>query len=229
MRIGEASGLHIDDLDLTNCVVLGAEVFASESETKLVCHTCKSRLCTSCGHRATEQWQEDLNSTLPDVPYVGITLTMPEFRPILKQNRRLLHGIPTMGAEAIQQWAKARYGVRLIILVVQQTYGGLLNFCPHLHVMVSAGGLQESTNRWIPHLKFDKDELMKAWRYALVAFLGEACKRRLAKGIAENELLSMLQFQYKRDWIIHIGRSGSKEYRLKHDGRYVGRLLLNIE
>ena len=58
-----------------------------------------------------------------------------QFRTILRQNRHLLHGIPAMGAEAIQQWAKARYGVRLIILVVQQTFGGLLDFVPHLHVM----------------------------------------------------------------------------------------------
>jgi len=111
---GTPDNIRENFLKVIDCgtLALGAEVFASESETKLVCHTCKSRLCTSCGHRATEEWQEDLNSTLPDIPYVGITLTMPaEFRPILKQNRRLLHRIPTMGAEAIQQWAKARYGV----------------------------------------------------------------------------------------------------------------------
>jgi len=81
------------------------------------------------------------------------------------------------GAEAIQQWAKARYGVRLIGLVVQQTFGGFLNFVPHLHVLVSAGGLMESRNRWIHHLKYDERELMCAWRYAVVAFLSEARKR----------------------------------------------------
>jgi hypothetical protein len=98
-------------------IALGAEVFASETQSKLVFHTCKSRFCTSCGQRATEAWQEDLRAILPDVPYIGITLTMPmEFRAILQRNRHLLHGVPAMGAEAIIQWAKARYGVRLIVL-----------------------------------------------------------------------------------------------------------------
>ncbi len=32
---------------------LGAEVFASETEEKLVYFTCKSRSCPSCGQRAT--------------------------------------------------------------------------------------------------------------------------------------------------------------------------------
>ena len=70
-------------------IALGAEVYASETESKLVFHTCKSRFCTSCGQRATEAWQADLEAILPDLPYVGITLTMPmEFRTILQ--RRLI-------------------------------------------------------------------------------------------------------------------------------------------
>ena len=162
---------------------------------------------------------------LPDVPYIGITLTMPmEFRSILQQNRRLLHSVPAMGAVAIQQWAKARYGVRLIVLVVQQTFGGLLNFVPHLHVLVSAGGLMETKNRWIHRLKYDQRELMCAWRYAVVAFLSEALKRKvLCSSLSSEELSTMLVTQYTRPWNVFISRNGSKTYRLKHDGRYIRR------
>jgi hypothetical protein len=70
-----------------------------------------------------------------------------KFRTILQQSRHILHDIPAMGADAIQQWTWARYGVRLIISVVQQTFGGRLNFVPHLHIMVSAGGLKVSQLR----------------------------------------------------------------------------------
>jgi hypothetical protein len=38
----------------------GAEIYASEIESKLVFHTCKSRFCTSCDQRATEEWQANL-------------------------------------------------------------------------------------------------------------------------------------------------------------------------
>src|SRR5438552_2856875 len=115
-------------------IALGAEVYASQTESKLVFHTCKSRFCTSCGQRATEAWQQEMEAILPDVPYLGITLTMPaEFRTILQQNRHLLHDVPAVGAEAIMQWAKARHGMRLLVVVVQQTFGGFLNFVPHLH------------------------------------------------------------------------------------------------
>jgi hypothetical protein len=206
-------------------IALGAEIYASGTESKLVFHTCKSRFCTSCGQRATEAWQDDLSTILPEIPYIGITLTMPmEFRTILQQNRRLLHGIPAMGAEAIIQWAKARYGVRLLVLVVQQTFGGFLNFVPHLHVMVSAGGLHESKSRWMHRIKWDRDELMRAWRYAVIAFLAEACKRNvLTSSLSNEKLLEMFKTQYKRWWNVFINRGGAKIYQLQHDGRYIRR------
>jgi hypothetical protein len=147
-----------------------------------------------------------------------------EFRGIFQQNKHLLHGVSAMGAEAIMQWAKARHDVRLIVIVVHQTFGGFLNFVPHLHVMVSAGGLHESTNRWIPSLKFDDDELMRAWRYALIAFMAEACKRGCLKSnLSKSELFDMFTTQHKRRWNLFVGRRGSKAYRLQHDGRYVRR------
>ena len=57
---------------------LGAEVFASESEERVVYHTCKSRACPSCGYQATRAWQRDQWRELPDVPYAHVCLTMPD-------------------------------------------------------------------------------------------------------------------------------------------------------
>jgi Transposase zinc-binding domain/Putative transposase len=167
---GIAAHIRENFLKIIKCgtIALGAEVYASGTEWRLVYHTCKSRFCTSCGQRATEAWQRDLEATLPDIPYLSITLTMPrEFWPILQQNRHLLHGVPAMGAEAIQQWLKAQYGVSVLLIVVQHTFGGFLNFYPHLHILVSEGGMQESRGRWIKRLQYGKrafTELMHAWR-----------------------------------------------------------------
>ena len=217
-------------LKLINCgtVALGAELYASGSERKVVYHTCKSRFCTSCGQRATETWQQDLEVILPDLPYLAITLTMPrEFWPILQQNRHLLHGMPAMGAEAIQQCIKARYGVRVLLIIVQHTFGGFLNFYPHLHVLVSDGGLRESEGRWISRLKFGKCEfleLMHAWRFAVIAYLAEALKGQvLVSERSAEELSTLLKTQYGRGWCIDISRRMSKAHFLRYVGRYIRR------
>ncbi len=53
---------------------LGAEVYASDKEELLLPHTCKSRACSSCGHRATALWQRDRWFDLFDIPYSMVTL-----------------------------------------------------------------------------------------------------------------------------------------------------------
>jgi len=66
---------------------------------------------------------------------LDITLTLPmEFGAILQQNRHILHVILTMERKPFNHWAKARYGVWWIVLVIQQTFGGFLNFIPHLNL-----------------------------------------------------------------------------------------------
>ena len=108
---------------------LGAEVFASDSEERVVYHTCKSRACPSCGYQATRAWQRDQWRNLPDVPYAHVCLTMPDVLwPLFQQNRHLLHDLPVLGAQVLQQWARQKYGIRLIIVVIPHTFGRHLNF-----------------------------------------------------------------------------------------------------
>ena len=204
---------------------LGAEVYASDTEEKMVYHTCKSRACPSCGWLATELWQRQMCSVLPDVLYVGMVFTMPDVLwSIFRQNRDLFHDLAVLGAGVIQQWAKARYGVRLIVIVVPHTFGRHLTFNSHLHILVSAGGLRESEGRWIRSLRFDRRALMHMWRYAVITYLREAFKAQaLHSDLSAGELGRILKTQYERWWNINIDRSMSKSQFLRYAGRYVRR------
>ena len=109
---------------------------------------------------------------------------------------------PCNRASAIQRWVENKYGVSVLLIVVPQTFGGLLNFNPHLHMLVSAGGFQESECRWIP-LRFDKRELMQMWRLALIAYLWVVLRVRAPRSAVGTEpLRRSLEEQYKREWII---------------------------
>jgi hypothetical protein len=204
---------------------LGAEVYASETEEKVFNHTCKSRACPSCGYRATLLWQRTQGAALPDIPYACVCFTMPSVLwPIFEENRHLLHDLPALGAAAIQQWVKAKYGVRVLVMVVPHTFGGRLNFNSHLHILVSAGGLQEAENRWIAPLCFDKSKLMAMWRYAVITYLREALKAGvLTSHLSAKELRKVLTTQYERRWSIDIDSFGSKWHFLRYAGRYVRR------
>ena len=157
--------------------VLGAEIYASATEEKVCYHTCKSRACPSCGHRATLLWQRELWASLPDIRYAGIVFTMPDVLwPIFQRNRHLLHDLPALGAAVIKQWVKIKFGVEVLITVIPHTFGAWLNFNSHLHILVSAGGMKTSEGTWIDRLYFDRKKLMHMWRFAVLTFLRQALK-----------------------------------------------------
>jgi hypothetical protein len=217
---------NFDKTTLCQTPALGAEVYASETEEKLVYHTCKSRACPSCGYRATLLWLREQWAALPDIPYAGLVFTMPAVLwPIFQQNRHLLHDLPALGAAVVEQWMRDKYGVRGLIMVVPHTFGGHLNFNCHLHILVSAAGLRESEGRWISPLRFDKNEIMELWRNAVISYLREALKARLLKSDWDAAYFSrVLTTEYERPrWIIHIHASMSKKHFLQYAARYARR------
>jgi hypothetical protein len=223
--IRESARGNFNKVAICGTAALGAEVFASATEERVVFHTCKSRACPSCGQRATILWQREQWASLPDMPYRGIVLTMPkEFWPIFRNNRRLLHDLPVLGANVIQQWVKARYGVRVLLMVAPHTFGRHLTFNSHLHILVSAGGVKESEGRWVEQLRFDKSALMHMWRFAVVTYLRAALQARSLKmDMNPVALKALLVTQYERWWNIDIDHFKSKAQFLRYAGRYVRR------
>jgi Putative transposase len=140
--------------------------------------------------------------------------------PLLHDDRRLLNDIAALGASVIRRWVQAYYGVLPLILVIPHTFGRRLNFHPHLHILVSAGGLNKRENRWVHFRYFDKYALMYWWRFAVSKYLAEVLGTK-----AENaeSLTRTLQWQGKRPWNIHIKRFSSKSHFLRYAGRYLRR------
>lgn len=205
---------------------LGGEVYASATEQKIFYHTCKSKCCPSCGNRGTKLWQREQWCTLPDIPFIGIVLTMPSvFWSVFQNHRYLQHDLPALGAAVLQQWAWTHHSVRLYGIVIQHTFGGRLNYHPHLHLMVSAGGLKPAEGRWEESLKFDRQQIMDLWRFAVTSYLWKAHRDGLLqRSFLPEEFNEAVLEQVRRPWNIHITRRMSKAHFLKYAGRYIRRL-----
>jgi Putative transposase/Transposase zinc-binding domain len=205
---------------------LGGEVYASATGERVFYNTCKSKCCPSCGNRSTLLWQREQWATLPDIPFLGIVLTMPDvFWPIFKAHGHLQHDLPALGAATLQQWAWNRHRVRLCAIVIQHTFGGRLNHHPHLHLMVSAGGLKLAEARWVKSLIFDHEQIMDLWRFAITSYLWKAHRDGLlCKSSVPEEFNDLIHTQLQRGWNIHITSRMSKGHFLRYAGRYIRRL-----
>jgi hypothetical protein len=206
-------------------MALGAEVYASEAGERVFCHTCKGKGCSSCGYRGTLNWQTEQEASLPDIPFVGFVFTMPQpFWAVFKAHRNLQHDLPALGAATIEQWAWTHYQVRLHIIVIQHTFGGELNHFPHLHIMVSAGGLKESEALWVESLEFDKKEIGALWQSAVTSYLWKAHRDELLRQSAlPKEFNEIILKSLLRPWYVWMSPKMSKKQFLGYAGRYIRR------
>jgi hypothetical protein len=204
---------------------LGGRVFASENEERVFFNTCKSPACPSCGHWATVQWQRERWCAIPEGPYLEITLTMPNtLWGIFARNPRLCRKLPEIAARVIRSYARVRHGVEVGVMPVLHTFNGELLFKPHVHSLVTAGGLQASRSRWQPRIFFHRDELIRSWQRLIIATFRRASETgQLEFEITRDELESLLQFEEIRGWIAHVRAFKGKEHFLQYCGRYVRR------
>lgn len=204
---------------------LGAEVYASDSQEFIHYHTCKSRACTSCGNRASIQWRRERWAALPTQSYHGITFTMPNVLwPLFRDNPALAKALPALAAGVIQAHAATRHSLRVGIMAILHTFNGRLEFNSHVHTMVTAGGLQDSSEVWVANILHDGDALMRSWRRAVIAILRAAAQAgELVTRIPSRQLEQLLRQQETRWWSVNIQSFEDKQHFLKYAGRYTRR------
>lgn len=204
---------------------LGAEVYASNSQERTFYHTCKSRPCSSCGYRATAQWQRERWAALPDALYKGITFTMPDVLwPFFRDNQLLAQALPALAAKVIQARVSAKYGLRVGVIAILHTFNGQLEFNSHVHTLVTGGGLYGSSDTWAPRVYYERDALMEAWRRAVIALLRAALRAgQLCTKLAVDHVEALLTQQENRWWSIKVQSFQSKEHFLRYAGRYTRR------
>ncbi|EHT97891.1 transposase zinc-binding domain-containing protein [Pantoea stewartii] len=58
------------------------------THSRFFCQSCKSKACSACGFKATEQWVSQQSHILPDCDWQHITFTMPRHAPLGPQAGR---------------------------------------------------------------------------------------------------------------------------------------------
>ena len=116
-------------------------------------NSCSNRHCPKCQSLARAQWLQDRQSELLDTQYFHVVFTVPEqIATIAYQNKRELYGILfrataqtllTIGADP------KHLGAKIGFFAVLHTWGSNLLHHPHLHCVVTGGGLATDGSQWI--------------------------------------------------------------------------------
>jgi putative transposase len=171
------------------------------------------------------QWQRRMWAALPDVPYKGITFTMPDVLwAVFRDNAALANALAPLAASIIQTMAIAKCGARVGAIAILHTFNGKMEFNSHVHSMVTAGGLSSQSGTWLPSVYYDRDLLMEGWKRAVINLLRTALNSgRLNTTMSVNQVELLLTEQEQRRWSVKIQSFASREHFLRYAGRYVRR------
>jgi hypothetical protein len=188
-------------------------------ERRVVAFSCKSQFCLSCAKVYGQQWVATVQGMLhPGVNYRHLTLTVPEgLRTLICQHAaELLDGLMQAAHTAMDEVvARAkRQPLRLGYIMVLQTAGRSAKYNPHLHIIMTDGGLRADGN-WqrLGYLPYDL--LHRAWQ----AHVLELIATRLAGDEQAQQLVVEMRRRYPKDFVAHL--QGNVLPRMQQLTRYL--------
>jgi hypothetical protein len=173
-------GLHYYKCDDANCNHVHRQY-----------HSCGNRHCPNCGGLKKEQWIENLTTQLFPTAYYHVVFTVPhEFNALMLGNRKLMFKLLFESASAtlLQFGSDPEYlGAVIGITSVLHTWGQQLSFHPHLHCIVSGGGI--NNNQWVAAKRNSNKFLFPVSALKLVykAIFLKKLRQLLLQGLLQTE------------------------------------------
>jgi hypothetical protein len=145
----------LDDLTACRTAALGGHVLECPGcgHQEVSYNSCGNRHCPKCQATAAARWLETQASDLLDTPYFHVVFTLPSaLGPVALCNPRAVYGLLMRAAAKTLLEVAAdppHLGAEVGVLAVLHTWGQNLTLHPHVHCVVTGGGLSPDESRWI--------------------------------------------------------------------------------
>ena len=207
---------------------LGCSVFSCPcGQSRSVPFTCKSRFCSRCGKVACDNWMKKVISwSLPNMKYRHIVFTIPEeLRLLMIFHRKdgidsLFHSSKT----ALIDFFSDKFNCTPGIISIVHTFGSDIKWNPHVHVIITSGGISADKQSWIWNDFIPYAALREAWKKALIDCLRAWGKTTYSNGSHLSTFNDLLDSLAKKQWYVNVGKVlDSLEFTIQYIGRYAKR------
>jgi hypothetical protein len=112
-------------------------------EQKEIYHNCRNRFCPTCSWGDTIKWASKIEGQMMKVPHRHVVFTLPHaLIPLIKSNgKELLNIFLRTSADTFKDWVEHKYNVKVGVIAVLHTFGETKEYHPHVHMIVSWGGI----------------------------------------------------------------------------------------
>jgi len=117
-----------------------------------VYHACRNRSCPACHGRQIRQWLALRQAQVLPCPYYHLVATVPaSMRALILSDQKALYGLfmKTVAQSVLKLLRDPRFlGATPSMLTVLHTWTSDLQYHPHVHALISAGGVTEDGQQW---------------------------------------------------------------------------------
>ncbi|HAM50251.1 MAG TPA: IS91 family transposase [Nitrospiraceae bacterium] len=211
--------------------------------TKLISYnSCRNRHCPKCQFLKKEQWIEARGKDLLPITYFHVVFTIPDdLNPLVLRNQEVLYALLFRSvSETLIELSEnpKRLGAEIGFISILHTWGQNLMEHPHIHNIVSGGGLSRDGRTWKPCKKdfFLPVKMMsRLFRGKFLSYLKQlraeeklvypGAASHLAQPAAFDALISNL---YKKKWVVYCKPPFEKTKDvLDYLGRYTHRIAIS--
>jgi Putative transposase/Transposase zinc-binding domain len=219
-----------------------ADVCDSCGHTQIAYNSCRNRRCPKCQSLAQARWVERRMERVLPTHSFHVVFTLPsELHGLVMANReKLFDALFASAAEALLELGRDPkwLGAELGITSVLHTWTRDLRFHPHVHCIVTGGGLSPDGTRWVatrPDFLFPVRVLGALLRGKFLARLerfrdrGELVLRGPAAALADSARFARLRDRlYRKRWVVYAKPPfGGPEQVFRYLGRYTHRVGLS--
>lgn len=215
------------------CPKCGHKVFHNNS--------CRDRSCPMCQVLSNEIWTDAQMDHVLDIDYYHIVFTCPsELYPLIYCNQKELYtAFFHVASETLMEMASDPRHLGGIpgFISILHTWSSDLSFHPHLHILITGGGLDKN-NHWHQKKKgffLPGKAMAKLFRGKFLAIIKELkdTNQLSFTGQAERfrnrfEFNQLLDICYEKSWVTDIRESfAGAETVMKYLGRYTHRIAIS--
>ena len=188
-------------------------------------HACRNRSCPKCQGKRTEAWLKQREAELLPCDYFHAVTTVPsELRDAFRRDQKFMYGLlMRVSAEAVKELCanKRHLGGLPGILSVLHTWNGQLGYHPHVHMLITGGGISSDGRHWEPARNEYLLPVAVLSKKVAAKFRDAVCKQRpeVFKAIPAHA--------WKRQWVSFVKHYGHGNGAvLNYLSRYVLRVAI---
>jgi hypothetical protein len=219
---------------------MGMAKYSCEScnHEHFIYRSCKHRFCPTCGTVDTYNWADKTLQFLLNIKHHHVVVTLPKaLRFLSKLNGNRIHDLLFQSSASILlDWFNYKYNIKPGIVSVLHTAGADLKYHPHVHLIVTGGGLhmpsktiQELPNAYLTRQRFLANKFKQQFcRQLLKIHQAEPLNFPKIWEDKPNRLNDFLNKVKKQQWIVSIQKPlADLSQIVGYVGRYTKRTCLS--